>query len=87
MNSYEIKIKQFTNKFRNRTREQLINNLNTVRKQFKTDEGKVKEKYQIFLKRIAPLNLPSPPSFTSWKYVVYYKHNFEDLDYLKHIGG
>ena len=81
MNSYEVKIKQFTNKFPNRTREQLINNLNTVRKQFKA-----KEKYQLFLSRVAPLNLPSPPSFTSWKYVVYYKFKFEDLDYLKHIG-
>lgn len=77
MNSYDVKLKQFTNKFPGRTREQMIKNMNIFRDNFKKENGTVKEKYNNFLTLIKPLNLPSPPSFTSWKYTVYCKEEFK----------
>jgi len=74
MNSYEVKLKQFTNKFINPTEELL----EKTREYFRDDKqyATTRECYEAFLERLnrdTLLKSYSPPSWTSWKYVVYYK--------------
>jgi hypothetical protein len=81
-NSYKAKIKQFTNKFPNKSREEMERHLNKVRSDFQADEGTVRERYRRYLTRIEKLGLRSLPSFTSYSYVVYCKEKIE-LDWLQ----
>lgn len=82
MNSYETKLKQFTNKFPDKTREQLEKHMDYVRETFQKQDGTVKERYRRYLDLLEERNEPAKPSYTAYTYVCYYKHNF-DLHWLQ----
>jgi len=77
--SYKVKIKQFCNKYKNPT-EQI---LDSTRKRFRADKLhlSVKECYEAFVERVSAEELKdptNPPSWTSWKYVVYFKESYKE---------
>lgn len=84
MTSYQIKIRQFTAKFPGKTPEELVKHLEYVRSEFKSNTDKtVRQRYEDYLDLLKRKGIDKTPSFTSYKYVVYYKEPFSP----QHISG